>query len=137
MKAPLWVALMVASSLLFLYGVVFGLGDRQVMVAPPEAVTEGFMRSLAAHRYPQALPFLSDDLQKRTPPGDLKAFTRRIEEEHGPIEDVSGEPGWMKGDRAGAYAVLQTQRANDVKLDFQLERSEGAWSISRIGGRNK
>lgn len=137
MKAILWVLLTIAVTLLLLAGVVFGLGDKTVMVAPPESITEGFMRSLSTRRYDQALTFLHDNLKKQTPTDDLKAFTQRIEREHGGIQNVSGEPIWIKGDRAEASAFLQTQRVKEVEIKFKLERDKGEWVIGEIGGRNK
>jgi ABC-type transporter MlaC component len=137
MRSLLGVPLAIALALAFIYGVVFGLGDTHVLVSPPEAVAEGFMRSLTTRRYRQALPFLNDELQERVTPEALKAYAQRLEAEHGKIKDVKGEAGWMKGDRAEAHAVLQTDQGKEVKHPIRLERSEGAWSVSDFGGRNK
>ena len=137
MRSLLGVPLAIAVALAFIYGVVFGLGDTHVLVSPPEAVAEGFMRSLTSHRYRQALPFLSDDLQERVTPEALKAYTHRLEAKHGKIKDVKGKAGWVKGDRAEAQAVLQSERGKEVKHPIRLERSEGAWSVSDFLGVNK
>ena len=130
----LWkvVAVLIAS-LLLIAGAVFGLGDRGVLVSPPEAVAENFMRALSTGRYDMALPYLSDGLARTTDAASLKAYKDRLEAKTGAIEEVKGENGRILGEQAVADAVLKTERAGEVTVPLRMERSEGEWTIRHIG----
>jgi hypothetical protein len=113
--------------------VVFGLGDRTVLVSPPEAVAENFARELAAHRFKEALRFLSEDLVARTNPRDLKSRMKRLESSGGSVLDVVGEPVTMDQKKAQALAVLEMDYWGRFPLQFRLVREEGMWRIADLG----
>lgn len=132
--SALWKApLATSATLLLLWGLLFGLGDRQVFTSPPEAVAEQFMRKLATGRYEVAMDQLSGELRRKVRPDDLKAAAQRLKERVGQIQDVRGEPGLMRGDEAEAAAVLTLQQGKETPLRFRLTRSQGAWAIDDLG----
>lgn len=132
MKAIWWLLITVAVTLGFDALIVFGLGDKQILVSPPEARVEGFMRQLSTRRYERAVPYLSDQLTKRVDAAELRALSARLRSRCGEVWDVSGEPIWIKDDKAEAAAVLETQRAGTVTLKFGLTRRQGEWAIDDL-----
>jgi hypothetical protein len=113
---------------------VFGLGDRTVLTAPPEAVAEGFARQLAAHRYSRAVPLLDDELAARERPETLRARVEAFEQRAGSIERVQGEPVRIDGDRAEAVARLTTERGGEVTMRVALARKQGVWKVAGFEG---
>ena len=132
MKAIWLLMITVAATLAFTALIVFGWSDKQIMVSPPEAKVEGFMRQLSTQRYERALPYLSDELTKHVHADKLRALTERLKSQTGEILDVRGEPGWMKGDKAEAAVALETKRAGTVRLKFGLTREQGEWAIDAL-----
>jgi hypothetical protein len=132
MKA-IWLLMIIVAATLGLNAlIVFGLGDRQILVSPPEAKVEGFVRELNTKRYERALPYLSDELATHVDVDKLKTLTARLKGRVGEIADVRGEPGWMKGDKAEATAEMETERAGTVTLKFGLTRQQGEWAIDGL-----
>ena len=132
MRALVYVPLAVAAALAVVAAAVFGLGDRRTLVPPPEAVVESFVRELETGRYQRATGYLSTELQPNVKPEQLRAWTSRLLARTGDIIDVRGEPGWLAGDRAEAYARLKTERAGEPALRFTLYREEGVWKINGL-----
>lgn len=128
-KAPLATAV----ALLFIAGVLFGLGDRQVLTSPPEAVAEQFMRKLQTGRYEVAMDQLASELREKVHAEDLKVAAHRLKERVGQIQDVRGEPGPMRGNEAEATTILTLQQGKEVPLRFRLTRSQGTWAIQDLG----
>ena len=132
MKALLYVPLAVAVGLASVALVVFGLGDRETLVPPPEAVVEGFVRELETGRYERATAYLGEELSGRVGAEQLEGWTRRLLERTGDVLDVEGVPGWHTDARAEAYAVLTTERAGEPRLRFTLAREQGVWKINGL-----
>jgi hypothetical protein len=132
LKALVYVPLVVAAALALVAAAVFGLGDRRTLVPPPEAVVENFVRELETGRYERATGYLNTELESSVTPEQLRAWTARLRGRTGEIIDVRGEPGWLAGERAEAYARLKTERAGEPALRFTLSREGGVWKINGL-----
>jgi hypothetical protein len=116
-----------AVALAIVAGVVLAGGDRSTFVPPPEAVAEEFGRRLATRRYELAL----DDVEAAS---GISLTTVRLGGESlharaGAIDQVTGEAGAMKGDRASASVRFHTARAGALYHRFELVRRAGLWKI--------
>jgi hypothetical protein len=112
---------------------IFGLGDRQTLVSPPEAVAEDFLRATWMKRYPQAAQDLSEGARAHINEDELAAVRARLEEATGGIEDVRGEEGWIAGETAEAYASVRG-RARTVRVRLRLLRESGNWRVAGVSG---
>jgi hypothetical protein len=118
-------------AMLGIAGVIFGLGDAKTLVPPPEAVAEGFVRTLAAGRYARATPFLSKRLATTTDESNLRAIAKQIEAGAGGILDVRGQTDSIDGEFARATAIVKT-RSGERYVELRLVRESGVWSIDEI-----
>ena len=128
MKDFLVVAAVAAGALGIVAGSVGAGHDTGTLVSPPEAVVEQFVRKLAGARYDVALahlhgrsPAMSDRI--RTTSDALRARA-------GAIGQVEGKRGVIDGDRATATAIVTTERAGDITMEFRLIRHAGSWRIA-------
>lgn len=117
-------------TLLLTAAVIFGLGDSDTLVPPPDSVVEGFVRQVISGRYDRAIPYLSREAAAQMNTGPLKQLKERLDSRAGKVLNVQGEPGIRKDERAEAIAKLQT-RNGEIALRFDLIREEGVWSIQR------
>jgi hypothetical protein len=132
-KAP-WILLASLIAVLgLLAGVVFGLDDRTVLVPPPEAVVESFVRKLEMGRYELATDHLSEAAKQQIDAATLQRLTEALKQKTGPIQDVSGEPGTMNHDQAQASATLELPDQRTAHLRFSLKREHGLWRIHGLG----
>jgi hypothetical protein len=90
------------------------------------------VRELETGRYDLANGYPNTELQSGMKPEQLRAWTSRLLERTGEIIDVRGEPCWLAGERAEAYARLRTERAGEPALRFTLEREEGVWKVNGL-----
>lgn len=132
MRSAAGVLLALGTALGVVAASVFGLGDRSVLVPPPEAVIEGFVRELATHRYSPALSYLRPELARSAGADSLRVLASRLESRAGSIRDVLGEPGRRDERRAEARAVVRAERVERLVLPFTLVFEEGAWSIASL-----
>jgi hypothetical protein len=133
MKAPWHMLLAIALVLGFVAGVVYGLGDRTVLVPPPEATVENFVRKLEPSRCGMAMDHLSDALSRRIGPSELCRLSRALTRQMGLILDVSGELVRMTGDHAQADAVLKLPHGRTARFRLGLHREHGLWRIQDLG----
>jgi len=106
-------------------------GDSATFVPPPESVSEGFTRQLAAHRFSEAIPYLTEDLAGRTGAGRLRSEWEAFERSAGRAQDVQGEPG-MRSDRSATASALVTTSRERRRFSFDLAREKGLWKIARF-----
>ena len=131
----LWSVLLAAAVALGVAaGTVFALGDRSVLVSPPEAVVEDFVRALATDRYDRAVPYLSKEIGSRVGTDSLRALTQALESRIGDIEDVRCERFWMTRDNAAAFAVLTATGADLVSFELPLTWTGPEWAIAGLHG---
>jgi hypothetical protein len=134
MNALLGVVLTVLLTVGVAAAAVFGLGDRSVLTSPPELVVEDFMRKLETGRYVRAHGDLSDGLAQQVTPDSLRSLLRALESRVGAIVDVRGERLWMTNRAARAATTLETDRGQEVEVEFPLEWSSGEWSVADLRG---
>lgn len=131
MKRILGIAAVSVILLILLAIVVLAGGDSATFVPPPEAVSEAFTRQLAAHRFAEAIPYLTERLAGRIRVDGLRREWEAFERASGRAQDVRGEPG-MRSDRsATASALVETRRARH-RFSFDLSRQKGLWKIARF-----
>lgn len=127
MKALLIVAAVVAGALGIVAGSVGAGHDTGTLVSPPDAVVEQFVRKLAGARYDVALAHLEDDspaMRER-----VRMTSDALRARAGAIDQVEGRAGAIEGDEATATAVLTTERAGNMTMEFRLIRRAGSWRI--------
>jgi hypothetical protein len=124
--AVIGVALLVAA------GAVAGLGDRGVLVPPPEMVVEQFVRDVSLKRWEPARTHLAEPLARRMGPDSLRGFVEAVERRVGPIEDVKGRPFFSTDVAAEADAEITSAGGDRTTLRLPLSREHGLWKISRL-----
>src|SRR5688500_14462646 len=129
----IWIIpLVVVLSLAALTGVISATGDAEVLVPPPEAVAEGFLRAVETGRFAQALPFLDEELRKSVGEDGVRLLLQDLERQHGKIEDVQGEHSTVRGEEAEAEVSIRTAAGEEVPLRLQLRREKHLWKISEL-----
>ena len=128
MKDLLVVAVVMAGALGIVAGGVGAGHDTGTLVSPPEAVVEQFVRKLAGARYDVALAHLDD----RSPVMQVRIRTTSdaLRARAGAIGQVEGKLGVIDGDRAMATAIVTTERAGEIRMEFRLIRHAGSWRIA-------
>ena len=127
MKALLPVAAVTAGALALVAASVVAGHDTATLVSPPEAVVEQFVRKLATARYDVALAHLDDDspaVRER-----IRMASDALRARAGAIDQVEGKPGAIDGDQATATALISTERAGELIMEFRLIRRVGSWQI--------
>jgi hypothetical protein len=132
LKTLVYLSLTIASALVFIAAIVFGLRDATTFVPPPEAVVESFVHELKTKRYIRAMSYLSPDCRMKVRPLTLKESTERLKLITGEISGLRGEKGWIHGDSAEASVKLKTELSGSPSLKFPLSRRNGIWSISDL-----
>jgi hypothetical protein len=113
--------------------VVFGLGDRQTLTSPPEAVAEEFVRRLAAHRPIRARDHLSDRARPEYPPKRLSAWFRDVESVVDPISQVeTKDPGIALDEAWTTVTVENDHRKVDIRLALVFQ--SGEWRVDKLPG---
>ena len=133
MKALGAVLLVAGTALAVSAAAVLALGDRSVLVPPPEAKVESFVRQLVTGRFERAMPHLSANARPRARPESLEAGFHALEARIGRVRDVTGRPLAVRGDTAWAEAVLEAERASRLPLAFRLVREHGVWAVDGLG----
>lgn len=132
MKAVAAVLGVAAVSLALVAWAVFVLGDRTVLVPPPEAVAEGFMRQLQTRRFEQARSYLARPAVRSAE--GLRARLEALERAVGRIQDVRGRRGTVGSLDASAVADLTTADRARAEVAFSLRREHGEWRIADLDG---
>jgi hypothetical protein len=122
----------VAGGLACAAAAVFGLGDRQTFVPPPEAVVEGFARQVIQRRYDLAATYLGRALRTHTDGEGLRARFEPLRQRIGTPNQVSAEREWMQESEASARALVEGDSGRTV-LQFRLRREQGLWRLADFG----
>ena len=112
-------------------GAAVGSGrDKGVLVPPPEAAAENFLRALTQHRWAQARSHLANDL-RGIASGDLASLEEGLERGREPVEAVQGEGASVAGDTgtARAWIAFGTERAD---VDLPVRREKGLWKVAGL-----
>jgi hypothetical protein len=111
--------------------VAIHFGDRQTLVAPPDAVLESFAREVGERRYDMATRYLSTALSRTVDAETLRAKFEPRRREQGDVDNVEAEVEWMDRTRAAARATIQAQRGS-MELTVPLVWDHGVWAIDAL-----
>jgi hypothetical protein len=122
---------MVILSLGIIAAVVFGLGDRDTLVSPPETVAEEFIRSVGHGRVEAARNLLSSEEQRATSTADMKAFTARFRSRLGRLDHVDASAA--EGGRDSTEVRVDVEGSRDtLDLTVPLTFQRGLWKLARM-----
>ena len=130
MKAALVALLVVVLSLGVVAGAVFGLGDDEIFVQPPQRVAEELVRALATGQWEAARGMLSHDAQRRTTSHDIREVSEAFRARMGRVNHVEGTIAERRGDTATVRTRIEGERMNAEPI-VALVRESGEWSIAR------
>jgi hypothetical protein len=120
----------VALSLALVGGVVFGLGDDEIFVSPPEVVAEEFVRALALGRVESARAMLARGAEPWMAARQISASLRsRL----GRIDEVEATITERTRDTAVVRVQVEGERS-DADFRLSIVRESGAWSVAGATG---
>jgi hypothetical protein len=112
-------------------GSVFGLGDDELFVSPPEIVAQEFVRALAYRHYGVARGMLTRQGERDTSTGELRRISDALRSRIGRLDDVTAVVVERSLDTAVLRVELKGERAS-AALRLPAVREFGAWSVSRV-----
>lgn len=126
---PIAVAL-VLLSLALVGGVVFGLGDDEILVSPPETVAEEFVRAMALGQTGAARRMLARDAERRTSESEVRRISSDFRARIGRVEGVEGTVERRRPDTTLVRAHVEGERGQAAPV-ITLVREFGAWAVAR------
>jgi hypothetical protein len=132
MKSLAIAVVLVLVSLGVVAGAVFGLGDDEVLVSPPENVAQEFVWAVSLGQTGAASEMLSRDARRRTPSAELQRISKDFRARIGRLDDVQGTVAERAGDTAIVRAHVQGERGN-AEPSLLLVRESGEWAVVRPG----
>jgi hypothetical protein len=140
MKALPIAVVLTLLSLGIVAGTVFGLGDEEILVSPPEIVAEEFVRALAHGRIGPARGMLDRDAERTTSGDDVRGMSAILRSRIGRLDKVHGTVAERRRDTATVRAQVEGERGN-AELVLPMVREYGAWSVARpsdaLGGATR
>jgi hypothetical protein len=133
MKDLLPVLAVIAGALALIAAAVFGAGDADLFVPPPEAVAESFARQLVTSRYDLATKYLSTGLRRRVDAAGLRHRYEPMRKALGKINQVEAETE----SRSAVDAVARASVHGDggtAPLRMRLVREHGLWVLGALPG---
>lgn len=100
--------------------------DRELVVPPPEAVAEGFVREVITGRYSRAKQYLAEP--ESTSEEELRVLRERIEAAIGEPAEVEAELVSRTGERALVTVRLSAKERSDAQTYALVFTEE--WKIS-------
>jgi hypothetical protein len=120
----------VALALGIVAGAVFGLGDDEIFVQPPESVAQEFVRALSLGQVGAARRMLSRDAERRTSNDNVRMTSADFRARIGRVDEVRGTVSDRRRDTAVVRVRIEGERAN-AEPRITLVRESGAWSVAR------
>ena len=124
-------AAFVLFSLAVVGGVVFGLGDDEIFVSPPETVAEEFVRAMALGQIGTAHRMLTRDAERRTSESDVRRISSDFRARIGRVEDVEGVVERRRPDTTLVRARVEGERGHAAPV-LTLVREFGAWAVASV-----
>jgi hypothetical protein len=125
-------AALVLLSLAIVGGVVFGLGDDELLVPPPESVAQEFVRAMGLGQIGTARRMLSRDAERGTSNDEVRRISTAFRSRIGRVDDVQGTVEQRRRDTTLVRARVEGERAN-MEPVLALVREFGAWSVASAG----
>jgi hypothetical protein len=122
---------LIALSLGIVGAIVFGLGDADTFVSPPEIVAEELVRALGHGRIEPARSMLASDAERTTSKAEVRRMSDEFRSRLGDLQDVKGTVTARSRDTAIVRARVEGERAN-TELTLPLVREHGAWAVADI-----
>jgi hypothetical protein len=130
LRAPFDVLAIVVCALAVCGWAVWG-GDTAILVPPPEAVAEGFVRQVVAGRYEGARALLSAEAAAEVDRDRLEQLRRNLEAGAGVVVGVTARPDGVDQDHARATALVDG-RDGLVPVWLSMSLHRGLWKIDAI-----
>jgi hypothetical protein len=124
---PIAVALVLAS-LAVVGGVVFGLGDDDILVSPPETVAQEFVRAMAMGQVGSARGMLTRDAERRTSESDVRRISADCGARIGRVEGVEATEERRRPDTTLVRVLVEGERGRAASV-VTLAREFGAWAV--------
>jgi hypothetical protein len=121
----------VAVSLGIIAAVVFGLGDRETLVSPPEVVAEEFVRSVGQGRVEAARDLLAAEEERATSTAKMRTFTTRFRSRLGRLDHVDASVAERARDSAAVRVDAEGSR-DTLELTVPLAFERGLWKVARL-----
>lgn len=123
----------VALSLALVGGVVFGLGDDEIFVSPPEVVAEEFVRALALGRVESARAMLARGAEPWMAGEAAREISARLRSRLGHVDDVEATIRERTRNTAVVRVQVEGERS-DADFRLSIIRESGAWSVAGATG---
>jgi hypothetical protein len=120
---------LVLLSLAIVGGAVFGLGDGEILVSPPEAVAQEFVRAMALGQIGTARRMLSRESEERTSNAEVRRLSSDFRARLGRLDDVQGAVEQWGRDTTLVRAQIEGERAHTEPV-LALVREFGEWSVA-------
>lgn len=128
-KGLLVAAALVLFSLAIVAGGVFGLGDDELLVSPPETVVQEFVRAMALGQIATARRMLSREAERRTSSDEVRRVSLAFRARLGRLAEVRATVVGHRRDTAVVRAHIEGERST-AETVLSLIREYGAWSVT-------
>ncbi len=132
MRALLGMAAVLAVTLALIAGVVFGLGDGDTLVSPPEVVAEAFVEALGHGRPETARNLLTQRAGRSASRETIANASRRLRSRIGDLEGVEAMVQSRRRNRATVRVEIEGSRMQ-LALVLPVARERGVWKIEGLG----
>ena|SRR5918992_3753766 len=122
---------LIALSLGIIAAVVFGLGDRETFVSPPEAVAEEFVRSVGHGRVEAARDLLASEEERATSTAEMRTFATRFRSRLGRLDRVDASVAERARDSAAVRVEAEGSR-DTLELTVPVAFERGLWKVARV-----
>ena len=133
MKGLMSAVAIVALSLALVGGIVFGLGDDEIFVSPPEVVAEEFVRALALGRVESARAMLARGAEPWMAGEVARQISASVRSRIGRIDEVEATITERTRDTAVVRVQVEGERS-DADFRLSIVRESGAWSVAGATG---
>ena len=122
----------IALALLATAAMVYRLGDRGILVPPPETAAEEFVKKLTTGRFAPARSHLAESLVGRVTTDSLRSIAVGLQARAGEITKVESELGAATGDTSRALVTLVGAGRHTLELDLPLVWERGTWKVADV-----
>jgi hypothetical protein len=122
---------LVTLALGFIAAIVFGLGDRDTFVSPPEVVAEEFLRSVGHGRVDAARSLLASGEERVTSTAEMKTFYSKLRSRLGRLDQLEATVATRARDSITVHVDAQGSR-DTLEVTVPLAFESGLWKVARF-----